>query len=358
MLPGAIEPRPIRALDEPGRTTPRPGSSGHPARDRWPDCLGPRRRLSIVPAAATVTFFRNCEHHPPKHCDSPVSRDSARIPVLAHSASPLPPRVPLDYPRALSFANALAAALARVLGDILDSVILHGSLALGDYEPGRSDIDVLAVVERPLTDGEIEVARAVVFRLASRAPTVVDLRVVTRAAAAAPTRAPAMELYVRARGSGTTTVETRVAGEPDLVVELSIAREIGRTLLGCDPATVIGTVPDGWVVQYSDELLAQWEHLTDDPKHAELMVLTACRIWRFTTEGTYCSKSAAARWAVERDPSLTAVAGALRRRNEPDATVEPAEIARLLSIVRSRIARRLLMIRSADPPSRHHDVSE
>jgi Nucleotidyltransferase domain len=31
-------------------------------------------------------------------------------------------------------------------------LILHGSLTLGDYLPGRSDIDLLLIVNDPLTD--------------------------------------------------------------------------------------------------------------------------------------------------------------------------------------------------------------
>jgi predicted nucleotidyltransferase len=40
----------------------------------------------------------------------------------------------------------LAADLTEVLGDDLLSLALHGSLALGDFAPGRSDLDVLAVM--------------------------------------------------------------------------------------------------------------------------------------------------------------------------------------------------------------------
>jgi predicted nucleotidyltransferase len=40
----------------------------------------------------------------------------------------------------------LVAELAEVLGDDLLSLALHGSSALGDFAPGRSDLDVLAVM--------------------------------------------------------------------------------------------------------------------------------------------------------------------------------------------------------------------
>ncbi|MEV4216685.1 nucleotidyltransferase domain-containing protein [Nonomuraea sp. NPDC049725] len=49
----------------------------------------------------------------------------------------------------------LTRFLAEV-GPVVPLVALwaHGSLARGDYQPGRSDLDLVAVVERPLTDAE------------------------------------------------------------------------------------------------------------------------------------------------------------------------------------------------------------
>ena len=74
-------------------------------------------------------------------------------------------------------------------------------------------------------------------------------------------------------------------------------RADGRSLVGPQPAAVVGAMPDEWVVAYGDEALERWQH-TDDAEHAALMVLTACRIWRFAVEGVHCSKTEAARWAL------------------------------------------------------------
>lgn len=122
---------------------------------------------------------------------------------------------------------------------------------------------------------------------------------------------------------------------PDLVAEFSIARAHGRSIVGHAPEAVIGPVPDDWLIETGDRQLAAWQDLTDDADHAELMVLTACRIWRFATERVHCSKTAAGRWALERDPSLGAVEEALRQRTrDPGATIAEQGIARLLALVR------------------------
>jgi hypothetical protein len=92
------------------------------------------------------------------------------------------------------------------------------------------------------------------------------------------------------------------------------------------------------VVRAGDAQLARWESLTDDAPYAELMVLTACRIWRFSEERTHCSKTGTGLWALARDPSLQAVRDALRLRTGDQAQVAPADIGRLLRIVRERVA--------------------
>jgi hypothetical protein len=54
-------------------------------------------------------------------------------------------------------------ATGRLLGRFVDavqpvlplvSVWAHGSLAGGDYQPGRSDLDLIAIVSRPCTAAE------------------------------------------------------------------------------------------------------------------------------------------------------------------------------------------------------------
>jgi hypothetical protein len=99
----------------------------------------------------------------------------------------------------------------------------------------------------------------------------------------------------------------RIVGERDLVAELSMVRAVGRSLVGPDPTAVVAAMPAEWVVAYGAEVLERWQQLTDDAEHAALMVLTACRIWRFAVERVHCSKTEAAHWALLQEPALPAV---------------------------------------------------
>jgi hypothetical protein len=241
---------------------------------------------------------------------------------------------------ALQFAEELARACAGALGETVAGVILHGSLTLDDYLPGCSDVDLLVVIDDSLSDARLA---ALVEAMASRraeAPGSADLRLVTRQVAASPTPAPLLEAYLRLTpGSGVRVEERRHPGERDLAVELSVCRAHGRSLLGAAPAELLGEVPDRWVVAAGDAQLAAWQAIGDDPPYAELTVLTACRVWRFAEERRHSSKTAAAEWALGRDPTLGVVSEALRRRHgDPAARIDPAQVARLLAVVRARLA--------------------
>jgi predicted nucleotidyltransferase len=212
-----------------------------------------------------------------------------------------PAPTPTSPEAARRFAEALARGCAAALGRAVAGVILHGSLTLGDYLPGRSDVDLLVVVDEPPSGARLA---ALVEAMASRrapAPGPVDLRLVTRQAAASPTPAPPLEAYLRlAPGSGVRLEQRRHPAERDLAVELSVCRAHGRSLLGTAPAELIGEVPDRWVVAAGDAQLADWQAIGDDPPYAELTVLTACRVWRFAEQGRHCSKAAppTGRWGV------------------------------------------------------------
>jgi predicted nucleotidyltransferase len=87
---------------------------------------------------------------------------------------------------ALRFAERLVAVSTHALGGSVASVILHGSLVLDDYVSGRSDIDLLVIVDRPLDAATTdEFTRALVAEQ-PEAPARVDARVVTREVAARP----------------------------------------------------------------------------------------------------------------------------------------------------------------------------
>jgi hypothetical protein len=180
--------------------------------------------------------------------------------------------------------DSLVAACSQVLPDA--TVIVTESLALGGYQPGESDADLL-VLSDAATDRLVEAVR----QAWSQERGEFDVRVVRYAVAARPTRRPQLALGISAYADGIEV--TRDTEEPDLVVWFSVLRQLGRSDL-------IGLVPDEWVDEVGAAALARWKKIGYDPPNQALMALTACRIWRFREERVHCSKPAAAQWARER----------------------------------------------------------
>lgn len=95
-------------------------------------------------------------------------------------------------------------------------MILHGSLTLDDYVPGRSDVDLLLVVDPPSDARLAALAEAMASRRAE-APGPVDLRLVIRQVAASPTPATPLEAYLRLTpGPGSVGGAPAPRGERDL----------------------------------------------------------------------------------------------------------------------------------------------
>src|SRR5262245_20004633 len=100
--------------------------------------------------------------------------------------------------RIVSAAVLVDLLIDACLGMLPDAaVMVTGSLALGDYQPGESDVDLLVLSDAP-TDGLV----SAVELAWSQEPGEFDLRVVRYAVAAEPTRRPRLELGLSDFGDG------------------------------------------------------------------------------------------------------------------------------------------------------------
>ena len=221
---------------------------------------------------------------------------------------------------AARYLEALTAEVAAVVGDRLVGVYAHGSLLVGGYLPSRSDVDVVVVVEDALSAGEQADVAARLQEECLPCPAVgLELSVVTRASAAAPTARPAFELHM------TTAPEDRKVvdghghpGELDLVLHYAVLHRV-------DP-DVFAEVPRPLVLrQLADELTWAAEH-----NPSEYAVLNACRAWRYAVDGSLVSKVDGGRWAEARlsGADLTLVRAALAHQQGDPSTDLDAEAVR------------------------------
>jgi hypothetical protein len=228
--------------------------------------------------------------------------------VTAHSTGPTwpsvsgrPPLIACLDPAGDRYLRACVEVLRTALGDRLVGVYLYSSAVLGDYIPGRSDIDVLAVVDWPLAPSDADTLGDRIRAHPVPFPTKgLDLEVVTRASAASAAVSPPVELKVLTFADLTVTAEDLPQGDPRLVMHFTCCRDHGIALLGPPTAEVFAPVPTPTYLH----ALGQELELTWMPPH--YLVLNACRDWRYLEESVICSKVAGGSWARTRlaDPWL------------------------------------------------------
>lgn len=240
-------------------------------------------------------------------------------------------------PEVAVFGAQVTEALARTLGADLVGVYFVGSVALGGYVPGESDIDIAAVSSAALTDPQRQsVASAVVEASAACPARGLEFTLYSREIAG---RRPAgADFEVNANGGPRmpTAVHLDAAAEPGFwyVLDRAIAHRSGLAISGPQAGRIFADVPRGTLLEAMCESMA-WHRAHE--KATLYSVLNACRAWRFAAVDVLGSKLEGAAWARARwpDPGLIDAAVALRR-GEHAALDEPAVDA-LLSAVATRL---------------------
>jgi hypothetical protein len=182
----------------------------------------------------------------------------------------------VDVPTQLAtYLDRLVAAMSTVTE--LDAVYLLGSAALGAYEQGSSDVDVVAVSSRSLTPGE--------------------RRALAEAAEAVPCPARKLELVVYPRGSDEWEINLNTgehvsfdtAEEPGFwfVIDRAIAEQHAVPLLGLPWSEAFEPVPREALLDALDQSL-------------EIVgAQNIARAWVWLETGEWVSKPAAESWLRE-----------------------------------------------------------
>ena len=205
----------------------------------------------------------------------------------------------------------IAAELAEVLGDDLLSLALHGSWALGDFAPGRSDLDLLAVMA---TD-----------------PTAATLAGLFDVHAGLDTDFPRWNGHVEVDYVSAEAVEAVVQradeshpmirispGEPLHEVEASrhyvlnwaAALQADQPIAGAAPSTVLPAIDRRLIQQVVLQHVRAWPEWVLDMQTTGAQayaVLTLCRAAETLATGRQVSKLAAANAGKSRFPDWSAL---------------------------------------------------
>jgi hypothetical protein len=228
-----------------------------------------------------------------------------------------PVRLPGEVVRYVNrLLERIGAVADRDAGGIAGAHLV-GSLALGGYRPGLSDVDLVVVTEAALPP----IARSALADRAAEVPCPtrgLELVVYHRDAVADPRLDAAYDLNLNA-GPGMASHRSVDPSEDPafwFVIDRDIGRARGRVVSGAMPARLLAEVPRADVLDAVATSLA-WavEH---EPSGAST-VLNALRARHFAETGEWTSKESAAVWALTRTEAPDVVRAALALRTaDPD----------------------------------------
>jgi len=207
--------------------------------------------------------------------------------------------------------KAATAALCGILGDALLAIYLHGSAVRGGLRP-RSDIDLLAIVDSPMADGERRdllsalLAISGPYRGPSEGPRCIEVMVFVRSAlfeqdVSAQAEFVYGEWLRNEFEKGERPVPVR---DPENTLVLAQARRESRPLFGPDASELLLEISLKHVRRaMRDALPSLFDGLRGDERN---VLLTLARMWRTARTGEFVSKDEAAAWAVPQLPGQDA----------------------------------------------------
>jgi len=205
--------------------------------------------------------------------------------------------------------NTLQMELQRLLDQNLLGMYLHGSLALGGFQPERSDIDVIVATAQRI---DLETKRRCIELLLriSRMPCPLDIRFLVQQDLF-PYQQPLLcELHYSEICRENYQQELRIGTwkdwndsakrDPDLAVHLMVLHRYGICLYGKPIAEVLPPVPEH---DFRDAIIKDVQIAQGGPLYDPISyVLNACRACAYLYDGAILSKDAGGVWGLAHVP--------------------------------------------------------
>lgn len=235
--------------------------------------------------------------------------------------------------KVLAYGLEVMTSLQRVLGDGLRGVYYVGSIALGGYVPGESDIDIVAVSEQVIPDQTKLALAGAVFDTTGSCPTRgLEFTLYRREVAESSPVAAEFEVNVNGGPRMARDIHLDSRTEPGFwyVIDRAIAHRSGVAIYGPPAADVFTWFSRRMLL---DAMIDSMRWHRDHEKATLYSVLNATRAWRFAAEDVLGSKLEGAAWARDRWSSVGVIDTAVDLRLGRPATLDPAEVDLLLDHV-------------------------
>jgi RimJ/RimL family protein N-acetyltransferase len=245
------------------------------------------------------------------------------------------------YPEINALLQNLLGRVRDTLGPEFVGMYLYGSLASGDFQPDRSDVDFVVVTEEPLAKPLVAALASMHRALASSGLPWANKLEGAYVPAAVLRRHDPAHPPVPILNEGKFYSEVLAS---DWILQRHQLRDVGGVVTGPEPRGLIDPIAaEDLRRAVHDNLLEWWAPMLDDPHrlsdtgYQPYAVLSMCRTLYTLEHRTLVSKSDAGRWALQTLPPVWAslVEAALRWRSG-DAV---GSVAQTMAFIRFTIAR-------------------
>ena len=249
-----------------------------------------------------------------------------------------------DYPHVNALLDHLVSQMQTILGPKFVGLYLFGSLVMGDYDDGTSDVDLLAATSSDIDQAEFEALKKMHEDIVAKDPRWDNhIEVAYLSLEALKT------FKIRSSPIGIISpgepFHIKEAGK-DWLVNWYFVREKGVTLFGPPPKSIIEPISKDEFIQIVKDHAGYWRERSDDMRSRpgqSYAILTMCRALYTITNGEQVSKRQAALWAAKQLPEWsTLINNALVWRKAAaekgvDPTATMAETRRFVNFVSDKI---------------------
>lgn len=201
------------------------------------------------------------------------------------------------------FLKGITAEAIEILGDAMTGIYLHGSLAMGCFNPEKSDIDLLFVINRDMTDSQKIRFMEMAVRWNAQAPkkglefSVVKKEVCRHFIYPTPFELHFSPMHLKWWQDDPKGYVRHMKGtDPDLAAHFTIIRQYGIALAGAAVNEVFGEVPwEAYLDSIRQDVESAGEDVANNPVY---VILNLCRVIACKEEKLILSKKQGGEWGL------------------------------------------------------------
>ena len=204
--------------------------------------------------------------------------------------------------------DAFIAAAKEIIGEQLTGIYLHGSLAMGCFNPEKSDIDLIIIIKDNISDEQkMKFMERMVDLNGQATAKGLEMSIVLRKYCKPFLYPTPFELHFSPAhlkwfsDAPQDYIQNMKGDDKDLAAHFTIIRQYGVTLYGEEIDNVFGEVPrKDYIDSIWEDVREAREEISEEPMY---ITLNLCRVLAFCRDGLCLSKQEGARWAMEHLPA-------------------------------------------------------